>query len=144
VSVDILIVEDNPDDAAFALRALRRRSSATAVHVVEDGAEALEYIFATERYSDRAVEALARIILLDIKLPLVDGFEVLQRIKADPRTRRTPVIMMTSSDAAGDRNRAYDLGANSYIVKPVDFNELADAVLECASYWLKLNRPPPN
>jgi two-component system response regulator len=143
MSVDILMVEDNPDDAELALRALKRRNGATRIQVVEDGAEALEYVFATSRYSGRTIEGLAKVVFLDVKLPLVDGFEVLKRIKADPRTRRTPVVMMTSSDAAIDRGRAYDLGANSYIVKPVDFNELTSVVTECASYWLQLNREPP-
>jgi two-component system, response regulator len=143
MSVDILMVEDNPDDAALALRALRQRTGSTAVRVLEDGAEALEYVFATERYSGRTGEVVAKVVFLDVKLPLVDGLEVLKRIKSDPRTQRTPVVMMTSSDAEVDRSRAYDLGANSYIVKPVDFDALTSVMLECVSYWLTLNRQPP-
>ena len=143
MSLDILMVEDNPDDAALALHALRRRTGSTAVQVIVDGAEALEYVFATDRYSDRTGETIAKVVFLDVKLPLVDGFEVLKRIKGDPRTQRTPVVMMTSSDAEVDRSRAYDLGANSYIVKPVDFDALTSVMLECVSYWLTLNRPPP-
>jgi CheY-like chemotaxis protein len=143
MSADILMVEDNPDDAELALRVLKRGGNgAGSVQLVTDGAEALEYIYGTLRYAGRTVEIQPRTIFLDVKLPLVNGLEVLKRIKSDERTRRTPVVMLTSSNAETDRLRAYDLGANSYIVKPVDFGEFTSAMLACAAYWLRLNEPP--
>ena len=144
MTADILLVEDNPDDAELVRLAFARFKITNSVEVIEDGEEALEYIFATGRHAKRNIENMPKVILLDIKLPFVDGLEVLERIKADPRTKRTPVVMLTSSNQENDRLRGYDLGANSYIVKPVDFNEFASAVRDCGLYWLLLNRPPEN
>ncbi len=142
--VEILLVEDDPDDTEFALRALQAHNITNDVKVIADGAEAMEYIFGEGRYGDRNGEvARPKVILLDLKLPLVDGHQVLQRIKGDTRTRRTPVVVLTSSLEDIDRYKSYDLGANSYIVKPVDFARFSDAMREVGLYWLLLNEPPP-
>lgn len=141
--VQILLVEDNPNDIKLALHAFKMHHLANDVHVVRDGAEALEFIFATGRYSDRDVAAGPKLILLDLKLPLVDGIEVLRQIKAGQKSCLTPVVVMTSSNEERDMVESYKLGVNSYIRKPVDFNQFTEAVRQLGYYWLLLNEVPP-
>jgi len=140
--VDILLVEDNPADAELALRALKKNNLANHVTWVKDGEEALDFIFARGEFSQRQVENGPRVILLDLKLPKVDGMEVLRQVKRDPRTRVIPVVMLTSSREEKDVVESYQLGVNSYIVKPVDFGQFVDAVRDLGLYWLLLNQPP--
>lgn len=140
--VEILLVEDNPADEELAIHALRANRLANSIKVVRDGAEALEFIFATDRYADRNVNHSPRVILLDLKLPLVDGLEVLRRIKADERTRQIPVVVLTSSREERDVVESYRLGVNSYITKPVDFEQFTESVRTLGMYWLLLNQPP--
>ena len=139
----ILLVEDNDDDVELTLRALRRNRVANRVDVVRDGAEAMEYLFATGSYSGRDLRDTPNLVLLDLKLPKVGGLEVLERLRADPRTRRLPVVILTSSNVESDLARSYDLGANSYIRKPVDFTQFMEAVNQLGLYWLVLNESPP-
>jgi len=139
----ILLVEDNDDDVELTLRALRRNRVANRVDVVRDGAEALEYLFATGSHKGRDVRDAPNLVLLDLKLPKVGGLEVLERLRADPRTRRLPVVVLTSSNVESDLARSYDLGANSYIRKPVDFTQFMEAVNQLGLYWLVLNEAPP-
>jgi CheY-like chemotaxis protein len=139
----ILLVEDNDDDVELTLRALRRNRVANRVDVVRDGAEALEYLFATGGYSGRDVRDTPNLVLLDLKLPKVGGLEVLERLRADPRTHRLPVVILTSSNVESDLARSYDLGANSYIRKPVDFTQFMETVNQLGLYWLVLNEAPP-
>ena len=141
-AVEILVVEDNPDDLELMLRALRKVNLANAVHVVRDGAEALDFVFCRGPHRDRQIQDHPRLILLDLKLPKVDGLEVLQCIKSDPRTKMIPVAVLTSSKEQQDVVKSYDLGVNSYIVKPVNFENFATAVQELGMYWLLLNQPP--
>ena len=140
--VEILLVEDNPNDVKLALYAFDTHKIANKVHVVRDGAEALEYIFCKGRYSDRDMTETPKVILLDLKLPLVDGLEVLRQIKEDPRTQSLPVVVMTSSREDRDVAEAYALGVNSYIVKPVDFEQFTEVSRQLGYYWLLLNQPP--
>ena len=140
--VDVLLVEDNPDDVALALHAFKKSNFSNRVHVVRDGAEALEYIFCTGAYAGRKIDQVPRFILLDLKLPKVDGLEVLKRIKSDPRTKHTPVVMMTSSREENDLVTSYALGVNSYIVKPVDFQQFVESARTLGLYWLLLNEAP--
>ena len=128
--VEILLVEDNPNDVELALRALKRHNLANRVFVVKDGAEALEFLFATGAHADRNVEGNPKVVLLDLKLPKVDGLEVLRRVKSDERTRAIPVVVLTSSREQPDVIESYQLGVNSYIVKPVDFEKFVQAVSE--------------
>ena len=139
--VEILLVEDNKDDEALTLHALKKYNVTNKVHVVRDGAEALEFIFCTDRYAHRHITDRPKVILLDIKLPLVDGLEVLRKIKQDPRTQAIPVVMLTSSREERDLVESYRLGVNSYIVKPVDFDQFTEAARTLGMYWLLLNRP---
>jgi len=141
--VEILLVEDNPSDAELALYALKKHSLANHIHIVRDGAEALDFLFCAGDYAGRRIKDNPQVILLDLKLPKVDGLEVLRRIKADPRTRATPVVALTSSREERDIVESYRLGANSYIVKPVDFEQFAEAVRQLGLYWVRLNQPPP-
>jgi two-component system response regulator len=141
-SVEILLVEDNPNDVELTLHALQKNHLSNRVYVVRDGAEALEFIFATGPYADRNISDGPKVILLDLKLPKVDGLEVMRRIKSDPRTRLIPVVMLTSSREERDIVTSYDLGVNSYIVKPVDFQQFTETVRELGLYWLLLNQPP--
>ena len=134
--VEILLVEDNPNDEELTLRALRKHNLANRVHVVRDGAEALEFIFATGPYNQRKVENGPKVILLDLKLPKVDGLEVLRRVKSDERTKATPVVVLTSSREERDVVESYKLGVNSYMVKPVDFDKVIQAVSQLGLYWL--------
>ena len=140
--VEILLVEDNPDDVALALHAFRKHKLANHIQVARDGAEALDFIFCTGAYAQRRIDNGPKLILLDLKLPLVDGIEVLRRLKADPRTRMLPVVVLTSSREERDIVASYQLGVNSYIVKPVDFEQFGEAVDQLGLYWLVLNQPP--
>jgi two-component system, response regulator len=139
----ILLVEDNPNDEALTLRALKKNDIHDRVVVVRDGAEALEYLFATGAYSDRDPTDVPRVVLLDLKLPKVDGLEVLRRLRANVRTRLLPVVILTSSNEERDLVAGYGSGANSYIRKPVDFTEFAETVRHLGRYWLQLNEVPP-
>ena len=141
-AVEILLVEDNPRDVELTLRALKKRNLANKVHVVEDGEKALDYIFASGDYAYRNMEHTPKMILLDLKLPKVDGLEVLRKIKADERTRTIPVVVLTSSGEERDIVESYKLGVNSYIVKPVNFDKFIDSVGELGLYWLLLNQRP--
>jgi len=140
--VEILLVEDNPNDVELTLRALQKQNLSTRVFVVKDGAEALDFMFATGAYSQRKMEKRPRVVLLDLKLPKVDGIEVLRRIKADSRTNQIPVVMLTSSQEERDVLESYKLGVNSYIVKPVDFSTFVRSVSELGVYWGILNKVP--
>lgn len=140
--VEILLVEDNRSDAELAIMALQERNLANKLVWVKDGAEALDFIFATGAYASRQVENRPKVVLLDLQLPKVNGFEVLRRLKADERTRRIPVVILTSSKEDRDLASSYDLGVNSYISKPVDFDEFSKKVSELGFYWLLVNRPP--
>lgn len=140
--IEILLVEDNPNDVKLALRAFKVHNLANHVQVVRDGAEALEFVFCTDRHAGRSIEKGPKVILLDLKLPLVDGIEVLRRIKADPRTHSLPVVVMTTSKEEPDIQECYRLGVNSYIVKPVDFDQFTEAVRQLGCYWLLLNQLP--
>lgn len=142
IHADILLVEDNPNDVELTLRALKKNNVANRIVVARDGAEALEYLFATGRYADGSVFSLPKMVLLDLKLPLVSGIEVLRQCKADERIRQIPFVVLTSSREEPDIQTCYKLGANSYIVKPVDFQPFIDAVRQAGLYWLLLNEPP--
>jgi len=137
-------VEDNPDDEALTLRALRRNNILNQVDVVRDGAEALDYLFGAGAHAGRDLGVMPELVLLDLKLPKVNGHEVLQRIRANQRTRLLPVVILTSSREEEDVVEAYLHGANSYVRKPVDFTQFASAVQQLGLYWLVLNEPPPN
>ena len=140
-AVEILLVEDSPEDLELALRALRKSKLTNRIQVARDGAEALEFIFAEGQHAGRRVEHTPKVILLDLKLPKVDGLEVLRRVKADARTKSIPVVVLTSSKEQKDIVESYKLGVNSYIVKPVNFEGFAGAVQELGMYWLLLNQP---
>ena len=140
--VEILLVEDSPMDLELTLRALEKAKVANHIQVARDGAEALEFIFCEGAHAGRRIEDAPKVILLDLKLPKVDGLEVLQRIKGDPRTKSIPVVVLTSSKEQRDIVESYKLGVNSYIVKPVNFERFAEAVQELGFYWLLLNQPP--
>jgi two-component system response regulator len=140
--IEILLVEDNPNDVELTLRALRKQNITDRVFVVKDGAEALDFLFGTGAYASRRIESRPRVILLDLKLPKVDGIEVLRRVKADARTKHIPVVMLTSSQEERDVVESYGIGVNSYIVKPVDFNQFVHAVSEVGLYWNTLNKLP--
>jgi len=140
----ILLVEDNADDEALTLRALNKSKVANKIIVVRDGAEALDFLFSTGVYIDHDPLDLPQVVLLDLKLPKVDGIEVLRRIRAEPRTRMLPVVILTSSREDQDMVNAYSNGANSYVRKPVDFNQFVDAIGHLGLYWLVLNEAPPS
>jgi len=137
--LEILLVEDNPDDVELALYALKANHLVNRIHVLRDGAEAVEWLFGS---GEEAATPKPKVILLDLKLPKVDGLEILRRLKSDSRTRLIPVVMLTSSREERDIVASYDLGVNSYIVKPVDFEQFVDAVQQLGLYWALLNQPP--
>lgn len=140
--VELLLVEDNPNDAELALRALKKHHIANNIVVVTDGAQALDFVFARGPFAERNIEITPKVILLDLKLPKVDGLEVLAALKSDPRTKIIPVVVLTSSKEEKDIVESYRLGVNSYIVKPVDFDKFVEAVKSLGLYWLLLNEPP--
>ena len=139
----ILLVEDNDDDVQLTLRAMKQHNIRNDVVVVRDGAEALDWLFGTGSHAGRDTSEMPTVVLLDLKLPKLDGFEVLKRIRADERTKLLPVVILTSSREEEDRLNGYELGANSFVQKPVDFEQFSEAVKELGLYWLLLNEPPP-
>jgi two-component system, response regulator len=139
----ILLVEDNPDDEALTLRALKKNNILNEVVVAHDGVEALDYLLGTGPHAGRDLKVMPQLVLLDLKLPRVDGLEVLRRLRADERTRLLPVVILTSSKEERDLVNGYRLGANSYVRKPVDFGEFSEAIRHLGLYWLILNEPPP-
>ncbi len=140
--VEVLLVEDNPRDIELTVRALKKHNLANKLHVIKDGAEALDFVFATGAYANRKIENTPKVILLDLKLPKVDGLEVLRRIRSDERTKYIPVVVVTCSQEERDIVESYKLGANSFVTKPVDFKNFAQAVAELGLYWLLLNKLP--
>jgi two-component system, response regulator len=142
--LEVLLIEDNAHDAELAVRALRRRHLANHVVHLRDGEEALDFLFARGRFAGRDASQRPKVVLLDLKLPKVDGLEVLRAMKSDPRTRSLPVVVLTSSREHSDVEESYRLGANSYIVKPVEFENFSEAVAKLGFYWLLLNEPPGN
>ncbi len=141
-AIEILFVEDNPNDIELTLRALKKQNLANQVHVVRDGAEALDFLFCKGAYSKRKIENGPKMVLLDLKLPKVDGLEVLRRIKSDERTKVIPVVVLTSSQEEQDIVESYKLGVNSYMVKPVNFDQFIECVSELGLYWIVCNTPP--
>lgn len=140
--VEILLVEDNPNDVKLTLHAFKQHGLSNRITVVRDGEEALDFVFCTGQFAQRSLENRPKIVLLDLKLPKVDGLEVLRRIKSDPRTQVIPVIVLTTSHEERDIIESYQLGVNSYIVKPVDFEQFVESVRTLGMYWLLLNHPP--
>ena len=143
-NVDVLLVEDNQDDIDLALHALRQGKLANSIFVVRDGEEALDFIFCRGQFSQRSVDHPPKLVLLDLKLPKVDGLQVLKAVKADPRTKTIPVVIMTSSKEERDMVESYNSGVNSYIQKPVDFDQFRSTVKTLGLYWMVVNQPPVN
>ena len=141
--IEILLVEDNPSDVELTLHALRHNNLANRIHIVRDGEEALDFIFCRGPYAQRTFEQPPRLVLLDIKLPKVDGMEVLRQLKGDVRTKAIPVVILTSSKEEKDLVNGYHLGVNSYIQKPVDFDQFRETVKQLGLYWVLVNEPPP-
>lgn len=141
-AVEILIVEDNPQDAELTIRAMRKNNLANNLYVVEDGEEALDFIFCKGKYANRSFAQPPKVIFLDLKLPKISGLEVLQEIKSNPLTKSMPVVMVTSSREDPDIRKAYELGVNSYVVKPVNFEDFLRAMSQIGLYWLLVNEPP--
>ncbi|SRR5258708_7749043 len=140
--VEILLVEDNPSDLELALHALQRNNLANHIHIARDGVEALDFLFCRGAHAERSINPVPKVVLLDLKLPLVDGLEVLRQVKADPRTRAIPIVVLTSSNEERDMMESYELGVNSYITKPVDFGQFTESVRQIGMYWILLNRQP--
>lgn len=140
--VEVLLVEDNSGDAEMTIRALKKNNLANKLLHVKDGAEALDFIFAQGIYDDRQVEDTPKIILLDLKMPKINGIEVLEKIKSDARTKNIPVVMLTSSKEDPDIQQCYNLGVNGYVVKPVEFDEFSKAISQLGLYWMIVNQPP--
>jgi two-component system response regulator len=140
----ILLVEDNPNDEELTLRALRKANIANEVAIARDGQEALDFLFGTGKYAGRELPTMPAVVLLDLKLPKLDGIDVLQRIRADPRTRLVPVVVLTSSSEDEDMVRSYQSGANSYVRKPIEFSAFANAVTQLGMYWVLINQIPPS
>ncbi|MFA5401107.1 MAG: response regulator [Dehalococcoidia bacterium] len=141
-AIDVLLVEDNQQDAELTIRSLKKHKLANNISVVEDGAEALDFIFCRGKFNKRDINHPPKVIFLDLKLPLVSGLEVLRAIKQDARTKSVPVVVVTSSREDPDVKAAYELGANSYVVKPVDFEAFTEAIGSLGLYWLLINQPP--
>jgi CheY-like chemotaxis protein len=139
----ILLVEDNPDDEALAIRALKRHHVGNEIVVAHDGVEALDYLFGKGQYEGRDISNKPSVVLLDLKLPRVDGLEVLRQLREDPRTKFLPVVVLTTSTEEGDLINSYSLGCNSYIRKPVNFVQFSEAIRQLGMYWLLMNEPPP-
>ncbi|WP_234571918.1 response regulator [Rhodohalobacter sp. 614A] len=139
--VEILLCEDNPRDAELTIRALKKRNLSNNVQWVRDGEEALEYLFATGRYEQRSIKDKPKVVLLDLKMPKVDGLEVLKEIRTHPETKKIPVVILTSSKEENDIVQSYEYGVNSYIVKPVNFEKFLDSIADVGFYWLLLNQP---
>ena len=139
----ILLVEDNPNDVKLTMHAFEKSNISNEIIVVGDGEEAIDYLFATGRHADRDPKVIPEVILLDLKLPKIDGLGVLRRLRADERTRRLPVVILTSSKEEKDVTSSYNLGANSFVRKPVDFDQFIDAARHLGLYWLVMNEPPP-
>jgi len=142
-SETILLVEDNDDDIELTLRALKENNIKNGIKVMPDGVEALDYLFCRGAYADRDADDMPIVILLDLKMPKLDGMEVLKRLRGDERTKLIPVVILTTSDEEKDRFQSYDLGANSYVRKPVEFAAFSEAVRQLGLYWMLLNEPPP-
>ncbi|MEP6850816.1 MAG: response regulator [Acidobacteriota bacterium] len=140
----ILLVEDNPKDEALTMRALKKSNVVNKVDVVRDGVEALDYLFCTGEYESRDPNVMPQLVLLDLKLPKMDGLQVLQKMREDERTKLLPVVVFTSSSEQEDMLKSYNLGANSYVRKPVEFEEFSEATRQLGVYWLLLNQPPPS
>lgn len=138
--IDILLIDDSEYDADLTMRALKKQSITNNLHHVKDGVEALDFIFAKGDYAERDIQIKPKLILLDLKMPKINGIEVLEKIKSDERTKSIPVVVLTSSKEDRDINKCYSLGANSYIVKPIEFNNFQKVVSELGSYWLMLNQ----
>lgn len=142
-NVEILLVEDNPDDAELAVQALRRDKLANEIVIARDGEEALDFIFCRGPHANRSFESPPRLVLLDLKLPKINGLEVLKAIKGDPRTKAIPVVIMTSSREERDLVEGYRLGSNAYVQKPIDFDQFRNVVKDLGMFWLVINEPPP-
>jgi two-component system response regulator len=139
--VEIVLVEDNPNDAELAMRALKGYNLANKLMWLKDGVEALDFIFAQGQYADQSIEDVPKVVLLDLKLPRIGGLEVLEKVKSDTRTKSIPVVVLTSSSEERDIIASYNLGVNSYVIKPVDFDKYVDAIKEVGLYWMSLNQP---
>ena len=140
--IEVLLVEDNASDAEMTIRALKKNNLANRLLHLKDGAEALDFLFAEGEYSGRQIENIPKVILLDLKMPKVNGIEVLQKIKSDPRTKKIPVVVLTSSNEDPDIQECYGLGVNGYVVKPVEFDEFHKAISDLGLYWMIVNQPP--
>jgi CheY-like chemotaxis protein len=141
--IEILLVEDNPNDLELTLHALEKHNLANKIHIVRDGEEAMDFLFCRGAFSHRTFESPPKVVLLDLKLPKVDGLEILRAVKADTRTKAVPVVVMTSSKQQRDLIESYQLGVNSYIQKPINFQEFQEVIRQLGYYWLAINQPPP-